>query len=130
MKLLYIAVVLVFIQQAAAQTIKILDVQSQQPLDMVHIGAKGAKFSTSTNSNGLSDISALSSYDTLIIEIFGYETRYVSQQEITALENIVYLTSAVFNQDEFVISATRWRQSKKGYSTACYHDIEKRSALA
>lgn len=113
MKLLYIAVVLVFIQQAAAQTIKILDVQSQQPLDMVHIGAKGAKFSASTNSNGLSDISALSSYDTLIIELFGYETRYVSQQEITALENIVYLTSAVFNQDEFVISATRWRQSKK-----------------
>jgi len=113
MKISFLVFLLAFIQVAYAQTIKVLDANNNQPLDMVHIGAKGTKVTTNTNSNGLTDISALIAYDTLIIQLFGYETLTVSQQDISDFDNIVYLKSTVFNQDEFVISATRWRQSKK-----------------
>ena len=104
---------LALIQVASAQTITVLDSQTNQPLDMVNIGAKGAKFSAITNSKGLADISALKAYDTLIIQLFSYETFRLSQSELKDLDYTIHLHGAVFNQDEFVVSATRWRQSKK-----------------
>ena len=113
MKKTILLILLVSIQSVSAQTIKVLDDQSNKPLDMVNIGAKGAKFSAITNSQGRADISSLKKYDTLIIQLFSYDAFVVSQQDLSSSDYTVYLKSAIFNQDEFVISATRWRQSKK-----------------
>jgi hypothetical protein len=91
MKKIILVLLLVFIQTVSAQTIKVLDDQNNQPLDMVNVGAKGAKFSAITNSRGLADISGLKKYDTLIIQLFSYETFIVSHQELSRSDFTVYL---------------------------------------
>lgn len=114
MKNIYLTLILLgFSLVVQAQVATVLDAETDEPLDLVKIGSKSTKKSTYTNAKGEADIGFLSAADTLIFELYGFHSQRISMSKLKSNNYIVRMELTTFIQDEFVVSASRWRQSKR-----------------
>lgn len=97
---------------AYAQQVQITD-ERNNPLEMVELRSKQNKVSIFTDANGKADVSRLKSANDIQIILFGYRSKTLSYSEIERQNFKIQLNEDVFSQDEFVVSATRWKQSKR-----------------
>lgn len=95
-----------------AQEVKIVD-ERNQPLEMVELRSKQIKVSLFTDAQGKVNIQSLKNAKDIQIILFGYQTKTLSYRELEQEQFQIRLSEDVFAQDEFVVSATRWKQSKR-----------------
>lgn len=95
---------------AQAQTITIIDQETNEPIELVTLSV-GSKLFVTTNFKGKADISKFESANAIEIRSLGYKTvkRSFADLEKTSFE--LSLEASNMNLDEVVISATKWRQS-------------------
>ena len=95
-----------------AQQVQITD-ERNQPLEMVELRSKQIKISLFTDAQGKANIDKLKGAEDIQIILFGYQSKTLSYTEIERQNFKLQLKEDVFAQDEFVVSATRWKQSKR-----------------
>lgn len=93
-----------------AQTLNLRDRQTNEPIRMAAIVSDALRLNTTTNANGLADISGFAGASRIEIRMLGYSTFVTSFLELASQNFIVFLTPSTTNMDEVVISATRWSQ--------------------
>lgn len=93
-----------------AQTVKITDISTLQPLSNVAIFSASPDVSTITNGNGEADLSAFSKADRILITHLGYNTKIFSFDELALLNFRVSLIEKSFSLDEIVVSASRFEE--------------------
>lgn len=93
-----------------AQTITIIDQQTNKPLESVVLISESPKASTITNAKGQADISAFKIAKNIQIRSLGYETLILSYSQIQSADFKIVMSPSNLNLSEVVISATRWRQ--------------------
>ena len=96
-----------------SQTIKVLDNNTNMPLEAVNVYSKNPLQSTVTNAKGEAKLDGFKAFETLYISFIGYEELVVRK---TLLENgtkTFKLVPSDFSLEEVVISANRWKQEKK-----------------
>ena len=99
------AIFLLFFACAQAQTIRVLDKQTQLPVgDVVILDEIG--YHTLTNTNGQANITELAD-GLLTFRHLGYETLLIPKGEVS---EVVELSQATVTFDEVVISANKWEQ--------------------
>ncbi|MEX1191152.1 MAG: TonB-dependent receptor [Brumimicrobium sp.] len=96
-----------------SQVVTVLGKETKDPLDLVSIGSKSSKKIVYTNAKGEADLNVLKSADTLVFQLYGYISRSIAWSDLKAQDFTVILELTTFTQDEFVVSASRWRQSKR-----------------
>lgn len=95
----------------SAQTLKVIDAESEAPLEMVTISGVKSQTHITTNAAGNSNLTPFLQNETVIINILGYKTQKLSYEQLEDAKFIVKLVPTAVNLDEVVISATRWRQN-------------------
>lgn len=110
-----IFLLLFFLQIATtfAQQIIVLDSSSLQPIEYVSIVGMETNTFLSTNAKGEADIASLKNDSTISINFINYKTKYFSFENLANSQQTILL-SGLQMSDPIVISATRWKQSKKG----------------
>ena len=94
-----------------AQTVTILDQQTEKPLESVVLISERPQASTITNAKGQAEISAFKKAENIQIRSLGYETQVLSYSQIQTVDFKVGMEASNLNLDEVVVSATRWRQT-------------------
>ena len=94
-----------------AQTVTILDQQTEKPLQNVVLISESPQASTLTNAKGQADISVFKETETIQIRHLGYKTQVLSYSQIQSIGYNIALEPSNMNLDEVVISGTRWRQT-------------------
>lgn len=102
---------LVFISHS--QSIKILDNETNAPLEAVNIYSKNPLQTTVTNAKGEAKIDDFKPFETLYISFIGYEELAIPKSQLTEKSIEFKLEPSDFSLEEVVISANRWRQEKK-----------------
>jgi hemoglobin/transferrin/lactoferrin receptor protein len=98
---------------AHSQSIKVLDNETNAPLEAVNIYSKNPLQSTVTNAKGEAKIDSFKAFETLYISFIGYEELAIPKSELTEQSFTFKLEPSDFSLEEVVISANRWRQEKK-----------------
>lgn len=98
---------------AQSQIATVIDKDTKEPLDLVSIGSKSIKKSVYTNAKGEADVSFLKSADSIVFQLYGYITRTIAWSDLEAQNFEIGMELTTFTHDEFVVSASRWRQSKR-----------------
>ncbi len=93
-----------------AQTVTIIDQQTEKPLEGVVLISKSPQASTITNAEGQADISAFKEAENIQIRSLGYETQVFSYSQIQSVDFRIGMEPSNLNLDEVVVSATRWQQ--------------------
>lgn len=97
---------------ARAQEVKVLDEYSS-PLEFVEIKSSVLQQKTQTNANGIANITQFKGANDIVFRFFGHKTLKYSYSELERINFKVIMTKDVMNMDELVVSATRWKQSKR-----------------
>lgn len=95
---------------ARAQTVTVIDRESQKPIELATLMSESPKAFAITNAKGQADISDFKGADKIEIRSLGYKTAVKSYAEVKEASFEVYLAISNINLDEIVVSATRWRQ--------------------
>lgn len=95
---------------ARAQTVTVIDRESQKPIELATLMSESPKAFATTNAKGQADISDFKGADKIEIRSLGYKTTVKSYAELEEASFEVYLEISNINLDEIVVSATRWRQ--------------------
>lgn len=112
-RLFLLGVILVCACTGFTQTVTIRDEVSFQPLELVTLHAPDLTLFATSNALGEVDISAFKHLDTVVVHTLGYETRYLSYEQLRQADPALYLRPSTISLDQFVISATRWKQPNK-----------------
>ena len=104
---------LVFIVSSAfAQNLTVVD-ESNLPIDLVEIKSKSKKITVYTNQLGEANVDGFKDAVDIQITAFSYQDVKLSYAELQAKNFKIILKEDVFSHEEFVVSATRWKQSKR-----------------
>ena len=95
----------------SAQTVTVLDAETEEPLEWVTLRGEKSQLTTTTNAKGQADLSIFSENDQIELSKFGYATILISYGAIVQGDYKVHLIATRLNLNEVVISATRWQQS-------------------
>lgn len=109
--ILIILLVLVY-SISSAQTIKVKDSETLQPLEAATISSKDGSFFAVTDAQGLADAGKFfsASNGSLIIRMLGYQTVEISPEKLQKQEYKVRLTKTNFQLNQVVVSATKWQR--------------------
>lgn len=97
-------------QWAGAQTVLVVDAQTNEPLEWVAILGVPSQQLVSTNAIGQAEIKIFPASDSLTFSKIGYQSIKMALKDVRAQQTIK-LTATRLNLNEVVISATRWQQS-------------------
>ncbi len=100
-----------FANSLVAQTITVLDQESESPLLGVTLISERPKASAVTNVNGKADFAPFKNAEEVEFRSLGFANLELSIKEIEQMNYTVYMKAANFNLDEVIISATRWREN-------------------
>jgi hemoglobin/transferrin/lactoferrin receptor protein len=109
--LLLCMIALAFVDYAQMITVK--DKVTSDPLDFVSIGHVTSPNVILTNARGEANISSLKGKSSIQFRLYGYKTLTLDWSQIEELNFEVFLDASVFNIDEHVVSATKWRHPKR-----------------
>lgn len=112
MKILLFVIILFITFNTYAQTIKVIDKTSLQPLQGCLIFSKTPGLSSSTNAKGQANISAFKNADSIIIHHINYKDMVYSINQLEARQFIVELTKSHISLDEVTVSSYRWEENK------------------
>ena len=96
-----------------SQVVTVIDTETDEPLDLVSIGSKTTNTIVYTNAKGEANLSTLKSQDSLVFQLYGYISKIIAWSNLKANGFKVEMELTTFTQEEFVVSASRWRQSKR-----------------
>lgn len=96
-----------------AQTLRVQEQATHRPMAGVSIQQGGADAGTVTDARGQADISALRGADSIFFRSIGYRTATFSYAQLEQLGFQVLLEEDRISLDAVVVSATRWRQSRR-----------------
>lgn len=101
---------ILYIWPSLAQTLKITDISTLQPLANVAIYSASPEASAITNGNGEAELNSFAKADRIVITHLGYNTRVFSFDELAALNFRISLIEKSFSLDEVVVSASRFEE--------------------
>ncbi|MBK7083488.1 MAG: TonB-dependent receptor [Flavobacteriales bacterium] len=93
-----------------AQTITVVDQNTDRPLEGVSITGADANAPVLTDVRGRASIASLAGSDSLHLHLLGYGPNTVAFGDLAKSENRIVLTAAAFPLNEVVISANHWEQ--------------------
>lgn len=96
----------------SSQTITILDIEDGKPLEFASLMSNKPRAFTITNSLGQADILAFKGSEKIEIRILGYRTIKKSYNQLKDSNFVIRLSKEAFSFDEFIISASRFEESK------------------
>jgi len=114
MRFLYCIVFFVMTFYVRAQEKAIIyDIETSKPLDLVTLTDSIGSKSSISNSSGEVNLKSFLNEDKIQIRRIGYETIYLSFEQIKSNQYKIYLNTKTTSIDELVISATKWHQSNR-----------------
>ena len=100
-----------FCSQLTAQTIRILDQQTQRPIADVFIVTENQALARFSNDKGKADISAFPNDIKIILQHPSYLNIETTLNEIVESNLIVYLKESLQEFEEVTVTANKWQQS-------------------
>lgn len=101
-----------FFNLSFSQVVTVID-EENQPLPMVVIKSKSLQQTVYTDDYGKADLSSFKEALDIRFHLFSYEIESFTYSDIQQADFVIVLKLKYFDTDEFTISATRWKQSKK-----------------
>lgn len=98
---------------SAAQTVRVLDANTREPLAYVAIHNAESGANTSTNENGEADLQAFRNATTLEFQLMGYSPLRLSYRDLEQNNFTVYMEPWILSLNQVVVSASRWQQSRR-----------------
>ena len=111
--LLTILLTLLYISSAFAQTITVIDSESQDPLIGVNVYTEDRSVTGVTNNDGQLSLDKFANQETIIFSYVGYQNARLSYSEITDGDLIVALSQKSVAMEQMVVSANRWMQTTR-----------------
>ena len=96
----------------------VLDSKDEAPVIGVTFWSKKAAISEVSNAKGRVRIDRFRGQVQIEIQALGYRKIVLSYQELRALNDTLYLESEIFQLENVVVSATRWKQNYTSVSQA------------
>jgi len=112
-KVSLILFLVVFSFSISAQEITVLDLNSKNPIDNVTLHSINPKVNTLTNIDGKANIDAFKNSNKIHIRTMGYESRILSYNYLKNVNFIVHLIPENTSLNEVILSATKWKETKK-----------------
>ncbi|MFM7078657.1 MAG: TonB-dependent receptor plug domain-containing protein [Bacteroidota bacterium] len=97
--------------QVEAQTIKVIDSETEMPLENVTVYSRQSEAVAITNNKGMADVHSFKSETEIEIRLLGYESVKLSFEQLERQNMLVRLVISGIGLDELVISATKWNKS-------------------
>lgn len=94
-----------------AQTIKILDQQTQQPVSLVSIQSKQNN-GTISSVKGEADLSIFKPSDTLLFKHLAYQNTYVTKADLSKRNYVIYLAPSIIELQQVVLTANKISEKK------------------
>lgn len=104
--------IIIFLSSLSAQTVKVIDRSTLEPLEFVSVFNKVTQTITTTNAKGEFNLDAFSNVDSLSFSLIGFQTLTISIQDIQANKMTVGLGESRIALNEIVVSSSRWEQDK------------------
>ena len=105
-------------QEDEAIVLLVLDIKDKAPIIGVIFWSKKAAISEISNVKGHVRIDRFKGQDKIEIQALGYRKKILSYQELSALDDTLYMEPEIFQLENIVVSATRWRQNYTSVSQA------------
>lgn len=96
----------------SSQTITVKDSDTGKPLEFASILSNKPKAFTITNNLGQADISIFKGSEKIEIRILGYRSIHKTYNQLKDSSFVIHLKREAYSLDEFVISASRFEESK------------------
>lgn len=96
-----------------AQVVTVKDKTTQDALDFVSIGHVSTQNNVTTNARGEANISTFKDKHEIQFRLYGYKNLAINWSDIVSSDFTVYLEASIFDLDEHVVSATKWRHPKR-----------------
>ncbi|HPS64229.1 MAG TPA: TonB-dependent receptor [Ignavibacteria bacterium] len=93
----------------SAQTVKVIDEQTLQPISKAEISSEGRK-TTVTDIKGTAELQGYTEGDVLKVNAAGYQMIYISYTTLSDLNNIITMSVKSYSTDEIIISADRFAE--------------------
>ncbi|MBK9284326.1 MAG: TonB-dependent receptor [Sphingobacteriaceae bacterium] len=95
-----------------AQTIKVVELTTREPLPgVVFYDSKGKTLAV-TNSKGELNLNDIKQVDTVWCVIMGYEKKLFTRSQVEQIKEKIQLRESNINLNEVIVSANRWEESK------------------
>lgn len=104
---------LLIIMMAEAQSIKVIDDGTGEPLVGVTVTTEVEGPGLTTDLNGEVDISSIAGAEKIVFSYLGYETRKISTEKFLDGERIIPMWPDDMLLDEVIVSATKWGQRRR-----------------
>lgn len=109
--LMTMLMVLVYIPAVWAQTVRVVDSETREPLIGVNIFSEDRATAEVTNSEGRASIDDFQNVETIIFSYVGYESLRLSYDQLLDMDLQVAMQSKPLSMSEMVVSANRWAQN-------------------
>lgn len=114
MKMIYFLWLLMgHISISYAQTVTILDKQTEKPLPNVVLISESPEASTTTNAKGQADISIFKDAKNIKISHLGYKLQKLDYSQIQSSNFVISLEQSSLLLNEIVVAGTRWQQTSE-----------------
>jgi hemoglobin/transferrin/lactoferrin receptor protein len=98
---------------AIAQTVTVVDGETDDPLVGVNIFAEDHSIAVVTNSDGQASIDEFKNIETIIFSYVGYKKQRLSYDQINEMNLLVALKKEPLSMNQMVVSANRWAQNTR-----------------
>ncbi|MBT8324842.1 MAG: hypothetical protein KJO96_06045, partial [Winogradskyella sp.] len=98
---------------ANAQTIKVLEAGSNEPISGVLISKKNKSKTVITNFNGEADLDKFEDNEVIFFENLIYNSAQSTKAVLQSSNNQIFLTLSIEGLNEVVISVSKFEQSKR-----------------
>ena len=114
MKSIYTLILfLLTLQWVAAQTVRVVDAGSGEPLEYVTIFDPESGANAATDERGQADISAFKGATSIEFQRLGYSSLRLSYFDLERNDFLVKMEAWAVSLDQVVVSASRWRQARR-----------------
>lgn len=94
-----------------AQTVTVIDVETQDPLPAVTISSENPTYFITTDESGQADITRFKGVNRIQVRMLGYRTLILSYDDIESDGFEIRMQAVAFDLNDMVVSANRWSQS-------------------
>ena len=116
-KIVLVAIGLLMCVALSSQKLTVMQANGQEPVAFALIKSLDKNSFVSADENGVADISAFKGAKDMDISALGYKSVMISYDSLRILDFTVYLTESIFDLDEVVVSATRWKQNNNSVAS-------------
>jgi hemoglobin/transferrin/lactoferrin receptor protein len=96
-----------------AQTVLVLHAEDNTPLEFATLSSPTAREFIATDVEGQADVSVFKGVADIQVRLVGFETLHLSYDSLAANNFICRLSPMLFDLNQVVVSASRWRQPKQ-----------------